>query len=123
MLKSEDFVPTLDLDAELPFSSINDGTMAELARLAPHGLANPSPRFSTPNLQLVGDPRIVKDKHLKLFLSSEGKSMSAIGWRMAERGRGLTRDTRLDVAYSIEPDTYHGGWQLVLDDFRESAQG
>ena len=45
VLKSEDFVPTLDLDAELPFSSINDGTMAELAWLAPHGLANPSPRF------------------------------------------------------------------------------
>ncbi len=121
VLKAEDFIPTLQLDAELPFSSINDGTMAELARLAPHGLANPSPRFSTPNLQLAGDPRIVKEKHLKLFLSSQGKSMSAIGWRMAERGRGLTRDTRVDVAYSIEPDTYYGGWQLVLDDFREAA--
>ncbi len=121
VLKSEDFVPTLDLDAELPFSSINDGTMAELARLAPHGLANPSPRFSTANLRLTGDPRIFKEKHLKLFLSSEEKSMGAIGWRMAEKGRGLTRDSRLDVAYTVEPDTYYGGWQLVLEDFREAA--
>ena len=123
VLKAEDFIPTLQLDAELGFSSINDGTMSELARLAPHGLANPSPRFSTPNLRLAGDPRIVKEKHLKLFLSSEEKSMNAIGWRMGERGRGLRRDARLDVAYSIEPDTYYGGWQLVLDDFREAAGG
>ena len=123
VLKADDFIPTLQLDAELGFSSINDGTMAELARLAPHGLANPSPRFSTPNMRLAGDPRIFKEKHLKLFLSSEEKSMNAIGWRMAERGRGLTRDDRLDIAYSIEPDTYYGGWQLVLDDFREAAGG
>ena len=123
VLKAEDFIPTLQLDAELGFSSINDGTMSELARLAPHGLANPSPRFSTPNLRLAGDPRILKEKHLKLFLSSEEKSMNAIGWRMGERGRGLTRDDRLDIAYSIEPDTYYGGWQLVLDDFREAAGG
>ena len=47
--------------------------------------------------------------------------MGAIGWRMAEKGRGLTRDSRLDVAYTVEPDTYYGGWQLVLEDFREAA--
>ena len=123
ILKAEDFIPMLQLDAELEFSSINDATMAELARLAPHGLANPSPRFSTPNLRLAGEPRLVKEKHLKLFLSSAGKSMNAIGWRMGERRQGLTRDSRLDVAYSIEPDTYYGGWQLVLDDFREAAAG
>ena len=118
-LQPEDFVPALELDAELPFSSIHDDAMAELARLAPHGLANPAPRFSTANLRMAGAPRILKDKHLKLVLASEEKSMIAIGWRMAGRRGGLSRGARLDVAYSIEPDLYYGGWRLALDDFRE----
>ncbi len=120
VLQAEDFVPTLQLDAELPFRSIHDQTMAELAQLAPHGLANPSPRFSTPNVRLVADPRILKEKHLKLRIEDERMSFDAIGWRMAERARGLRRDTRLDAAYTIEADTYNGGWQLVLQDFREA---
>ena len=120
VLKADDFIPTLQLDAELPFRSIHDQTMAELAQLAPHGLANPSPRFSTPNVRLVADPRIIKEKHLKLRVENESMSFDAIGWRMAERADGLRRDTRLDAAYTIEADTYHGGWQLVLEDFREA---
>ena len=121
VLKADDFVPTLQLDAELPFRSIHDRTMAELAQLAPHGLANPSPRFSTPNVRLVADPRIVKEKHLKLRVENEWLTFDAIGWRMAERANGLRRDTRLDAAYTIEADTYNGGWQLVLEDFREAC--
>ena len=120
VLKAADFIPTLQLDAELPFRSIHDQTMAELAQLAPHGLANPSPRFSTPNVRLAADPRIIKERHLKLRVENESMTFDAIGWRMAERARGLRRDTRLDAAYTIEADTYHGGWQLVLEDFREA---
>jgi len=120
VLQADDFVPTLQLDAELPFRSIHDQTMAELAQLAPHGLANPSPRFSTPNVRLVADPRILKEKHLKLRIEDKRMSFDAIGWRMAERARGLRRDMRLDAAYTIEADTYNGGWQLVLQDFREA---
>ena len=120
VLVADDFVPTLQLDAELPFRSIHDRTMAELAQLAPHGMANPSPRFSTPNVRLVADPRIVKEKHLKLRVENEWLTFDAIGWRMAERANGLRRDARLDAAYTIEADTYNGGWQLVLEDFREA---
>lgn len=116
-LQKEDFIPTLQLDVELPFSSIQEETMIELRRLAPHGLANPSPRFSTPNLDLMATPRIFKEKHLELRLSSGGESINAVGWSMAERGRALSCHDRLDVAYSVERDTYAGGWRLVIEDF------
>ena len=95
--------------------------MTDLERLAPHGCANPSPSFFTPDLGLTADPRVFKEKHLKLFLSSGEKSMNAIGWGMAERGSSLKCHDRVDIAYSIEADTYRGGWQLVLEDFREAA--
>jgi single-stranded-DNA-specific exonuclease len=116
-LQKEDFVPTLQLDVELPFSSIQDEIMTELRRLAPHGLANPSPRFSTPDLGLVATPRIFKEKHLELRLSSGDKSINAVGWGMAARGRELSCHDRLNVAYSVERDTYAGGWRLTLEDF------
>ena len=41
-----------------------------------------------------------------------------MAWRMAEHMDGLKIGSLLDIAFSIEPDTYNGGWQLILKDFR-----
>lgn len=117
-LKPADFQPILKIDAELGFSAIQDTTMDELSRLAPHGIGNPAPVFATRRATLVQPPRILKEKHLKLRLQHDGAPMSAIGWRMAEDAPPLDAGAQVDVAYVIEPDTYWGGWQLVLKDLR-----
>ena len=118
VIQPEDFVPTLDVDSVISFQEITDETMGQMTRLAPHGVGNPTPVFSASGARLLGRPRLVKEKHLKLTLEQEGVSRAAIGWRMGDRIDGLEPSQALDTAFSIERDYYWGGWQLVLRDFR-----
>ena len=117
VLKAEDFVPIVEIDADLEFSAISDQTMAELARLEPHGFGNPRPRFSAKGLRLKTPPQLLKEKHLKLRVEQDRVSFSAVGWRMAARAEGLVLGSEIDAAFSVEPDFYWGGWQLELEDF------
>ena len=118
VIQPEDFVPTLDVDSVISFQAITDETMGQMTRLAPHGVGNPTPVFSASGVRLLGRPRLVKEKHLKLTLEQEGVSRAAIGWRMGDHIDGLEPSQALDAAFSIERDYYWGGWQLVLRDFR-----
>ena len=120
VLAPDDFVPVLTLDSELALAQIGDELMEQLARLAPCGLGNPAPRFSASAVRLATAPQIIKEKHLKLRIRQDNATFAAMGWRMAERQDGLSLGTALDAAFSIEPDTYRGGWQLILRDFRVS---
>jgi single-stranded-DNA-specific exonuclease len=65
-----DFEPVLDLDAELPFDEITHDLFQALRRLEPFGMGNPEPVFAARNLRLMAPPRVIKEKHVKLKLSS-----------------------------------------------------
>jgi single-stranded-DNA-specific exonuclease len=66
-----DFEPILDLDAELPFDQITHDLFRALRRLEPFGMCNSEPVFSARNLRLMAPPRVLKEKHVKLKLSSQ----------------------------------------------------
>ena len=66
-----DFEPVLDLDAELAFEQITPDLFQALTRLEPFGIGNPEPVFSARNLRLMAPPRVIKEKHVKLRLSSQ----------------------------------------------------
>jgi len=66
-----DFEPVLDLDAELAFEQITPDLFQALTRLEPFGIGNPEPVFSARNLRLMAPPRVMKEKHVKLRLSSQ----------------------------------------------------
>jgi single-stranded-DNA-specific exonuclease len=117
VLAAEDFVPIVELDADLEFRCIGDAMMAELARLEPHGFGNPRPRFSAKGLRLKNAPQLLKEKHLKLFIEQDKVSFSAVGWRMGARAVGLAAGSEIHAAFSVEPDFYWGGWRLELEDF------
>ena len=65
-----DFEPTLDLDAELPFDEITPDLFQAIHRLEPFGMGNPEPIFASRDLLLLAPPRVMKEKHVKLRLSS-----------------------------------------------------
>jgi single-stranded-DNA-specific exonuclease len=65
-----DFEPVLDLDAELSFEQITHDLFQALRRLEPFGMGNPEPVFAARNLRLMAPPRVIKEKHVKLKLSS-----------------------------------------------------
>ena len=119
-LGPEDFLPLLQLDAELTLASITDDFMAQLARLEPHGMANPTPVFGAGGAELAADPKVLKERHLKLRLRQGEASFEAVAWRMGELEPSMRRGRSVDVAYCVEADDYWGGWRLNLKDIRTS---
>ncbi len=120
VLGPADFIPAIELDGELPFAQITDPIMHQIGRLAPYGLGNPTPLFSAAGVRLKAAPKIINEKHLKMQMEHDRIIFTAMGWRMADRLDGLQSDSLVDTAFSVEPDTYWGGWQLNLRDFRAS---
>jgi single-stranded-DNA-specific exonuclease len=66
-----DFEPIIDFDAELPLDQVTPNLFQALQRLEPFGMGNPEPVFAARNLRLLAPPRVLKEKHVKLKLSSQ----------------------------------------------------
>jgi single-stranded-DNA-specific exonuclease len=128
-LTPEDFLPEIEIDADIPLSSATPQLLQDLGRLEPFGHGNPEPVFSSCGVNLLAPPKIIKDKHIKLRINQKSDKKSnfsyeAIGWRMAERAQAeaLQIGDRLDVAFTVgfnfHPD--FGGLELTLEDFKRA---
>ncbi|HEY2234914.1 MAG TPA: single-stranded-DNA-specific exonuclease RecJ [Candidatus Angelobacter sp.] len=129
MLKPEDLLPELSIDAEIPLSSVTPELLNSLGGLEPFGHGNREPVFSSSGVSLLMPPRILKEKHIKLRLNQRlpnaqaSFNYEAVGWRMAERAllAALQPGDNLDVAYKIGLNFHpeFGGLELTLEDFRK----
>ena len=145
-LTLSDFEPILDVDAELPFDQISPDLFQALRRLEPFGMGNPEPVFAAHNLRVMAMPRMIKEKHVKLKLSSQNEGLGeagvlprvhaqssdrgwrksivhdALGWRMAERIQQaeLPPGDALDIAFTLDHNDHpeFGGLELSLRDFK-----
>ena len=66
-------------------------------------------------------PRTLKERHLKMTFSQEGRRFRAIAWRAAEK-HDLVSESRMgvDVAFSLDQNQYNGETyvELSIADFR-----
>ncbi|MFN3326151.1 MAG: single-stranded-DNA-specific exonuclease RecJ [Bryobacteraceae bacterium] len=121
-LGPEDFRPRIAVDAEVDFSELNNDAVAEILALAPFGCANPTPRLLVRRAEIDGEPAIWKEKHLRLLLRQNGRSIPVKGWGMADRAGELWERPRIDAILSLEQDSYsRDGWSAVLHDLRAAA--
>ena len=66
MLSDDDLIPTINVDAEVSAQCLSMDLAEDLKQLEPFGAGNPRPMFVTRNLRLVTEPRVMKERHLKL---------------------------------------------------------
>ena len=122
-LTADDLQPSLHIDAELPFDSINFQLASELSRLEPFGAGNLRPVFLTRNLRIMSDPRVMKERHLKMFVIGEsGRPVEAVWWNCLEHLKQTPgKDARIEVAYTIETNVWQGEMrmQLNIEDLRQ----
>ena len=120
-LQPDDLRPRLWIDGTLAFRSITPQVASELSALAPFGAGNSCPVFRTSGVEVVDGPRLVKDRHLKMALRQDGRVMRGIAWRAADREAFVAQHRAgIDLAYSLEQDTWNGEryLQLSVADFR-----
>ncbi len=125
LLKEEDLIPTVKIDAVVLPQTMNLDLVRELKQLEPFGAGNPKPKFLTKDLFLLDEPYVMKEKHLKLKLSDgNGRKFEAVWWDGVERSKGQTLKpkTRIELAYTPETNTWQGNTrlQLVVEDLKIS---
>jgi single-stranded-DNA-specific exonuclease len=125
-----DFEPVLNVDADLPLEEVTPELFQVLRRLEPFGMGNPEPVFAARAVRLIGPPRVMKDKHVKMKLAPNtdpsnwrrALAFNALGWHMAERVQReqLLPNDVLDIAFSLDHNDHpeFGGLELSLRDFK-----
>ena len=132
-LTLDDFVPVVNIDADLAMEAVTPQFIAALSKLEPFGTGNPEPLFST-TARIAEPPRILKDKHAQLKLSPIDRARAgwrkslkykAMAWRLAERvtEEKLLVGDSLEVAFTLDHNDHpeFGGIELALRDFRVPA--
>jgi single-stranded-DNA-specific exonuclease len=116
-LTAEDLQPCVHVDDELPAEAITFQLANELSSLEPFGAGNPRPVFMTRNLRMVGEPRVLKERHLKMYLAGpNNRPLESIWWNCLD-GDKRTPDvkTGIELAYAIEPNVWNGEMRLQLN--------
>jgi single-stranded-DNA-specific exonuclease len=122
MCEGEDGQPCLEYDLELPAEALGLDLCAELEALEPFGAGWPKPVFVTRNLRVVGEPRVLKERHLKFGVTAGGRVHECVWWGGAERATATPRPgARIELAYSVEANCWNGNTrlQLVVEDLKD----
>jgi single-stranded-DNA-specific exonuclease len=122
-LSKEDLIPEIKIDAVLQSQTLTLDLVQQLKQLAPFGMGNARPKFVTKDLILIDDPRVMKEKHLKLKLADKnGKQFEAIWWDGVDKSKeqNLRRKSQVNLAYTPEANTWNGNTrlQLVVEDVK-----
>jgi single-stranded-DNA-specific exonuclease len=126
-LSPDDLQPQLEIDAVLEVREIGEESAADVFALAPFGHGNDAPLFAAVNVEVAGPPALWKERHLRVMVKQNGRSLALKAWNFAERIAELPAGARVDIAFSIEEDAYsaargYPGWCAVLRDVRAAAQ-
>jgi single-stranded-DNA-specific exonuclease len=119
MLSDEDLRPRLRLDCEVALDDLDFALLAEHELLQPFGVGNWQPLFFVRGVAPSGEPRVLKEKHLRLTLRKGHAEQTAIFFGGAEQG--LPRPP-WDVAFRIERNEFRDtvNLQMQIQQLRRS---
>jgi len=126
-LLPEDFLPSVTVDAVVDLVDLNDRSVDDVLNLQPFGHGNPAPVFAALDAEVAGPPAPWNEKHLKVMVRQNGRTLLLKAWNFAERAAELAPGARVDIAFTLEEDAFNAsrglpGWSPVLRDVRESRR-
>ena len=116
VLHPDQLRPRLRIDAPLSLNGITHDLVRGLDALGPFGMGNPRPVFHAAPVEIVDGPRTLKERHLKMTFSQQGRRFRAIAWRAAERAEFLEKHrSGINLAFSLDRNEYQGETYLELN--------
>jgi single-stranded-DNA-specific exonuclease len=116
VLEPDQLRPRLRIDAPLALNGITHDLVRGLDSLGPFGMGNPRPVFHASPVEIVDGPRTLKERHLKMTFSQQGRRFRAIAWRAAERAEFLEKHRAgVNLAFSLDRNEYQGETYLELN--------
>lgn len=120
------FVPHMRIDAELDVAEVSIDLAAALELLAPFGVGNPEPVFSSKHLTLTEKRLVGKEQeHLRImWASAQGVTGAGIMFRASERAVLLAVGDSLNIVFRISAEEYRGQTQVSfrLQDIKVGAE-
>jgi single-stranded-DNA-specific exonuclease len=115
VLEPDQLRPRLRIDAPLSLKGITPDLVRGLDALGPFGLANPRPVFHARAVEIVDGPTTLKERHLRMTFSQDGRRFRAIAWRAAEQTEFLEKNRHgINLAFSLDRNEYQGETYLQL---------
>ena len=116
VLEPDQLRPRLRIDAPLGLNGITHDLVRGLDSLGPFGMGNPRPVFHASPVEIVDGPHTLKERHLKMTFSQQGRRFRAIAWRAAERAGFLEKHRAgVNLAFSLDRNEYQGETYLELN--------
>jgi single-stranded-DNA-specific exonuclease len=105
----------LRIDMELPLAAVTNGLWQKLRDFEPFGFGSPEPVFATRDV-IVDDVRLVgaDGKHLKFTIHNSQFTIPAIAFGMGNMYPGLKSGAVIDIAYTIDMNSWNGRKSLQL---------
>lgn len=123
LLDTNTLTKSLKIDCELPLSIITTEFYKSIQQLSPFGMNNPQPVFVTRGV-IIEDLRVLgRDaNHLKLRLSHPDSELpthnpepfEAIAFNMGGMAKEIKIGEKIDLAYTIDENTWNGNTKLQL---------
>jgi single-stranded-DNA-specific exonuclease len=120
VLSAEDLIPVVEIEEVVTIPDIDFRFLQEISQLEPFGNGNPKPVFAVHEARIAGDPRILKERHLKFRVMQDGRDAEVIWWNGAEVAEDLRRSDRIALAFTVDGNEYGGllSVQLVVKDLK-----
>lgn len=120
VLREQDVVGKLYLDAKINFNDLTFDFMESLNLLEPFGNENPHPILYCDAMQ-IWPPKVVGKYHLKLFLEQSDRMLEGIAFGLADRKDQIRRkNTLLRIAFTPHVNLFlnKASIQLQIKDFQ-----
>jgi single-stranded-DNA-specific exonuclease len=117
------FQEALKIDRQVSLDAVTGDLLHELEQMAPFGFGNPGPMLACQAVPVHSVSAIGKERsHLKFRFGSQGEQ-EGIAFRLGERLNELNRERTLDVAFSLDWNTFRGleTVQLMIKDIQAKA--
>lgn len=121
-LSSEDMIPSIEADMEIPFESTNLALAEEISRLEPFGVGNPVPLFIVRGVNICEITGVSDNKHTKLVFTNGSQTVSGICFSRSPDTLGVYVNDKADILFSIDVNEWQDrkSIQLIIRDIHPS---
>ncbi len=121
ILQIRDLIPTIDIDGEIPLSSLSLELVKNMDLLEPFGKGNPQPVFCSRHLMIKSQPTIVGKDTIKFWVTDGEITLPAVGFGMGRYLEYLSVGKKIDLVYQATIDDWNKEptIQLKIKDLKE----
>ena len=107
-------IPELEADAIARFSELDFQIYRIIEQMEPFGPDNYKPVFVSERVGDTGYSKLLKEKHLRLYLKQDDLIFSGIAFNMADKWPLVQSGQPLDIAYTLDVNEWNGERKLQL---------